>query len=202
MKSVQGSSSDMSAGGPDAKHKIAILKSANACFEKFGYFETSYADIAAHAGLEVKDITQVFQSKDRLLCEFISSYENELIIKLDECKDVGTSPLAQISDICKTALVFLRKHPAISAIWFEFYRHKVAKVVLRNMFEQIRSRIHELMKEGIATGKIKKKSEHDIIEAVMALFEGTLIFSRLEETSDFEARFENSWSIMQEGLRD
>ncbi len=201
MSNISGASSKQSDGRFGRTNRQAILESANACFERFGYFETSYADIAANAGLAVKDVTQVFASKDQLLCEFICSYENELSVKLDESKNSLSSQLSQICETCKAALVFLRKHPVITAIWFEFYRHNVAKVVLRQLFGQIRSRVLELVREGIAEGKIKKKDEHDIVEAIMALLEGTLIFSRLEDTTDFEDRFEASWSIMKEGLR-
>lgn len=181
--------------------KSSILEAAITCFEKFGYFETTYADIAANAGLKVKDVTQVFPTKDQVLAEYITTYEDALRIQLDAHDKAEETQLQQIYFICKTALIFLRTHKVITAIWFEFYRHNVAKVVLRRFFGQIKARLSDLVKEGIEQGTIKKKDEHDVVEAIIALVEGTLIISRLEESTDFEQRFDNSWAIMEEGLR-
>ncbi|MGH0002359.1 TetR/AcrR family transcriptional regulator [Pseudovibrio ascidiaceicola] len=181
--------------------KSSILEAAITCFEKFGYFETTYADIAANAGLKVKDVTQVFPTKDQVLAEYITTYEDALRIQLDDHDKAEETQLQQIYFICKTALIFLRTHRVITAIWFEFYRHNVAKVVLRRFFGQIKARLSDLVKEGIEQGTIKEKDEHDVVEAIIALVEGTLIISRLEESTDFEQRFDNSWAIMEEGLR-
>lgn len=142
-----------------------------------------------------------FPSKDEALGEYITRYNEELRDQFEFYEDPLTPHLTQIYTICKTTLVFLRTHKVITAIWFEFYRHNVAKVVLRGFFAQIKSRLGELVKLGIEDGTIKKNNERDIVEAIIALVEGTLIISRLEETTDFEQRFEDSWSIMEGGLK-
>ncbi|QUS58365.1 TetR/AcrR family transcriptional regulator [Pseudovibrio brasiliensis] len=201
MSDADSTHAGYSENSPALVSKSAILEAAICCFEKFGYFETTYADIAANAGLKVKDVTSIFPTKDEVLAEYITTYEDDLRMQLEGHEDPDATQLEQIYYICKTSLIFLRTHKVITAIWFEFYRHNVAKVVLRRFFGQIKARLAKLVSEGIEQGTIKKKNEQDVVEAIIALVEGTLIISRLEESTDFEQRFDNSWAIMEEGLR-
>ena len=187
---------------PVPASKSTILEAAITCFEKLGYFETTYADIAASAGLQVNDVTRVFPTKDQVLAEYITTYEDALRTQLEAHDETEETQLEQIYFICKTTLIFMRTHKVITVIWFEFYRRNVAKVLLHRFFGEIKARLAELVKEGIEQGTIrKKKNERDVVEAIISLVEGTLIISRLEETSDFEQRFDNSWAIMKKGLR-
>ena len=56
------------------------------------------------------------------------------------------------------------------------------------------------MKLGIEEGSIRPLPEPQIVDALMALTEGTLILGRLEGRTDLGIRMEANWDIFAQGF--
>lgn len=177
-----------------------ILSSAILCYEKSGYFETTMREIARAARLSEDVVMEMYNSKDEILSDFVEQRNTRLIALLDKLDNPQAQAPDRIHLICRTTLDFLSSHTGITSIWFEFYRHNVSKVLLREFFWEVRQRIANIVKVGIEEGSIRPLPEPQIVDALMALTEGTLILGRLEGRTDMALRMEANWDIFAQGF--
>ncbi|WP_108819507.1 TetR/AcrR family transcriptional regulator [Pseudovibrio sp. Alg231-02] len=181
--------------------RLIILNGALCCFARNGYFNTTFKEIAKETGLSQQTIGSIFASKDEILAEYLQMCDDEIVQQIKEETASDTDVLERIQSICVTTLIYLGTHSELTAIWVEFYKHHVARVVLKKFFGLLRTRISEQIIEGMENGVIRQANATHIVEAIVELFEGTLILSRLEGTNnEVERRFLASWEVMVEGL--
>ncbi|KZK88412.1 HTH-type transcriptional regulator BetI [Pseudovibrio sp. Ad46] len=181
--------------------RMIILNGSLRCFARNGYFNTTFKDIAKETGLSQQSIGSIFASKDEILAEYLQMCDDEIVQQIKEETASETDVLERIQSICVTTLIYLGTHSELTAIWVEFYKHHVARVVLKKFFGLLRTRISEQIVEGMESGVIRQANATHIVEAIVELFEGTLILSRLEGTNnEVERRFLASWEVMVEGL--
>ncbi|KZK75974.1 HTH-type transcriptional regulator BetI [Pseudovibrio sp. Ad13] len=181
--------------------RLIILNEALCCFARNGYFNTTFKEIAKETGLSQQTIGSIFASKDEILAEYLQMCDDEIVQQIKEETASDTDVLERIQSICVTTLIYLGTHSELTAIWVEFYKHHVARVVLKKFFGLLRTRISEQIIEGMENGVIRQANATHIVEAIVELFEGTLILSRLEGTNnEVERRFLASWEVMVEGL--
>lgn len=181
--------------------RLIILNGALCCFARNGYFNTTFKEITKETGLSQQTIGSIFASKDEILAEYLQMCDDEIVQQIKEETASDTDVLERIQSICVTTLIYLGTHSELTAIWVEFYKHHVARVVLKKFFGLLRTRISEQIIEGMENGVIRQANATHIVEAIVELLEGTLILSRLEGTNnEVERRFLASWEVMVEGL--
>lgn len=201
MNSPQERTTDGFSSATSQDSRTTILNGALSCFAKNGYFDTTFKDISQNAGLCLDDVKSYFSSKDEILAEYLKLCDYEIMERIQQDSKADVDELERIRTICISTLTYLGKHTELTAIWVEFYKHHVARVVLKQFFEILRARIRVQVHAGIAAGRIRNVEEGKIVEAIVELFEGTLILSRLEGNNDeVEQRFRASWRIMVSGL--
>ncbi len=179
-----------------------LVSRALDCFVEKGYFTTSFKELAHYLQLSEEETKAAFASKDVILSEYLTHCDDEILTQIKQATHPDGDALDHIRDTCLVTLSFLGRHEKLPAIWMEFYQYRVARVVLKQFFKQLRARITTQISAGMNSGSIRTADSTQLADSILVLFEGTLILSLLEaSTNQIEQRFLASWEIMIEGLQ-
>ena len=180
--------------------RAELLQAAMATFGKHGYYSTTIDAIAQEAGLSKGSVYRFFKTKDHILLAILDQYESDITAIIERKLSSSQSVVEGIEVAFKAGLIYVAERKELLSVWMEFYRHPDAMVRIRKMFSDSRAEYTAAFKQAIANGEIPKQPIDPIVNTLMAINEGFLILTEVEESFDFEMHINGVWNVMHQGL--
>lgn len=161
--------------------KEQILDIAQRLTQTQGFNGFSYKDISAEIGIKTSSIHYYFKSKDELAVSLIERYQHRLQLELNEIDATTLSPgqkLMSFAGIFRSLAETHHKFCLCGMMAAEYYSISLrAKEKLKNYFK---TAVHWMTDNFTSLGSTLPSND---AKAYLALLEGALLLSRLEEQS-------------------
>ena len=158
-----------------------ILESATRCFAQRGYHEATIQDICDHAGLSKGGIYTYFRSKAEILAALIEYNATDAMRWATTAAGQRGSALQRLEQIAETLIERVIEADGSKAhtpqlmleVWAEASKDPQLGDLLARGYDQWRTFITQLFREGIASGEIRADIDPNVLAAiVVAMFDG------------------------------
>jgi len=168
-----------------------ILEAATRCFAQRGFHEATIQDICDHAGLSKGGLYTYFRSKDEILAALIEYNLNDAMRWATSAAAQGTSALQRLERIAETLIESVLDGNGAKAqtpqlmleVWAEASKDPRLGDLLARGYDQWRTFIAQLFREGIASGEIRADIDPEVLAAiVVAMFDGLTLQESITRT--------------------
>lgn len=168
------------------KTKEIILNAAKSLFNQKGFFRTTYADIARHAGVNQATVYRAFKTKDNIF-RILLEEEYELITKESfHLSSWEESTLSRLKRLLTTNLMLTTQSRLFQHILRDEYSQ------FRNFFnskqEKAIRELKAIINEGIERGEIKRE-DPDFLVSVLLSFSYALRNLYRDEQVPLESKY-------------
>ncbi|HSQ77554.1 MAG TPA: TetR/AcrR family transcriptional regulator [Nitrospirota bacterium] len=158
--------------------KKAILSAARTVFAKEGFAATKIEDVAREAGIGKGTIYEYFRSKDDIFFALYEEMKIELHRRIFEFDGIS-SPKVQVNKMITSALLALEEWRDFGYILLDFWAMHKSGTSMKLRFDEIyddaRSSLSVLIKEGMRTGDFKKVNPSHAASALIAIIDGLML---------------------------
>jgi len=190
------------------ERKSRIIKAALTCFAHKGYHQTTMDDIVAESGLSKGGVYWHFKSKRDLFTAAITyafgGSPDDLAASLLESTATATEKLHALLDIFTQMMVsepLLETVPIILEAWSQNVRDPEVQELSRQVFEQYRRPLAQLIEAGIATGELKPVDAMTLASILIGVYDGLSVQALADpEAVDWEAVRETLAKTLLAGL--
>ncbi len=188
----------------DARERI--LAAAAAVFAQKGFADASMNDILRAAGVSKGGIYWHFSSKNEIVAAIFDHYFDAQLDALNQMLNREGSVTSRLQTYIGLAGAELALMAAQFPSSLEFYALAARDTFLRERlsyyFAAYRERIQQLIQQAVETGEWETDAVDSAADAVIALFEGTLlIWSVLPQSMDLGERLSAALEVLLRGLR-
>jgi AcrR family transcriptional regulator len=160
------------------KKKKALLMAARRVFARKGFAATKIDDVAREAGIGKGTVYEYFRSKDDIFFALYEEMKIELHRRIFEL-DHALPPREKLHRLVVSALQAFEHWRDFGYILLDFWAmHKngaSANIRFDEIYDEARSNLSLLIREGIRTGDFKKVNPTDTASALIAIFDGLLL---------------------------
>jgi len=158
-----------------------ILEAATRCFAQRGFHEATIQDICDRAGLSKGGIYTYFRSKDEILAALIEYNTTDAMRWATAAAGQGGSVLQRLERIADTLIERVIGSDGSKAhtpqlmieVWAEASKDPELGDLLARGYDQWRTFVTQLFREGIASGEIRADIDPELLAAiVVAMFDG------------------------------
>lgn len=190
--------------GPSEQRKNEILDAALEVFSKEGLSEASVDDVVRRSGLSKGTLYWYFKSKDRLVGALMKRFFSRELAKVRSLKDDTGSVRDRLLRYSREIVGEMKRMPR--ALTFEFYavaiRRRSVRKFLGERYVEYCEELASVIREGIERGEFRQTDAATLAAAITGLCEGLILLWAINpEAFPFEKRFEQSLTIMLEGVR-
>lgn len=190
------------------ERKSRIVKAALACFTRKGYHNTTMDDIVAESGLSKGGVYWHFKSKKELFTAAITNAfggsPDQILVPLLESSAGAAEKLHALLDMFTQMMVsgpLLETVPIMLEAWSQNVRDPEVQELSRQVFQQYRRPLAQLVEAGIATGEFKSVDSMMLASILIAVYDGLSIQAlAAPEAIDWEAVRETLAKMLVAGL--
>lgn len=194
-RQIQGSSH----ASPEER-QAELLQAAMTVFGKHGYHRTTVDAIALEARLSKGSVYRFFKTKDHILLAILDKFEED-IKAIIEGKIVNCESVLETLEITfRETLTYVAERSELLSVWLDFYRHPDAKARIKEMFVDSRKEYSDLFHHAIANGEIPEQPVEPMVSTLIAVNEGFLILTEVEENFDFGTHINGVWNVVKQGF--
>ena len=169
------------------KHN-AILESALTLFSKYGFHNTTIAQIAKNIGISTGSIYSYFPSKNSLAQEAIIFVTKILAKQLREINEKEIGSQEKITLFVQSYLVFVSKHPEMIEYFFKVYlsNKEIFSKEGKSGFELAVEFIDEveiLINDGVKSGEFRSNNFYISFSSIVGIL-GAITFLSCEKVLD------------------
>jgi AcrR family transcriptional regulator len=186
--------------------KGQILAAAMAVFAEKGFAKASMNDIVRASGLSKGGVYWHFKSKDALVTAIFDQFFKEQLALLDAVMAENGTAVTKLQELATFTSAGMAEVAAQFPSPLEFYalaaRDESLKNSLQEHFQSYRTKIGELVAQGVADGEFRPQNSEDVANTIIALFEGVLlIWAIVPESIDLGAQVETAVQLLLDGLQ-
>lgn len=168
-----------------------ILEAATRCFAQRGFHEATIQDICDHAGLSKGGLYTYFRSKDEILAALIECNLSDAMRWATKAAGQGTSALQRLERIAETLIESVLDGDNAKAhtpqlmleVWAEASKDPQLGDLLARGYDQWRTFIAQLFREGIASGEFRADIDPEVLAAIfVAMFDGLTLQESITKT--------------------
>lgn len=168
-----------------------ILEAATRCFAERGFHEATIQDICDRAGLSKGGLYTYFRSKDEILAALIENNLSDALRWAQSAADQGGSALQRLERVSETLIErIIEAHDAkahtpqlMLEVWAEASKDPQLGDLLARGYDQWRTFVTALFREGIAAGEIRADIDPELLaEIVVAMFDGLTLRESITKT--------------------
>lgn len=156
----------------------SVLAAARRVFAKKGLAAARIEDVASEAGIGKGTVYEYFRSKDDIFFALFEEMKRELHRRIFEI-DGALPPREKLRQLVSSALLAFEQWRDFGYVLLEFWAmHKgggSARIRFDEIYDDARSILSVLIKEGIKTGDFKKVNPLHTASALIAIFDGLLL---------------------------
>lgn len=141
--------------------KDSIIESAITLFNRNGYDGTSIRDIAAHAHVNVANISYYFNGKHGLLEHCLTSYFEKYLEKIEDVyRDILLDPLEKLKKVVEAIIQFQSLHPHLTRFVLREVSidSQVVREIMSTYYVKERFYFTKILEEGIEKKQFKKQT--------------------------------------------
>ncbi len=158
--------------------KKTILNAARAVFARKGIASAKMEDVSVEAGIGKGTIYEYFRSKDDIFFALFEQMKIELHRRIFEV-DRTLPPREKLHLLIRSALLAFEQWRDFGYILLDFWAmHKggsSTRIRFDEIYDDARSILSALIREGIKTGDFKKVNPANAASAIIAIFDGLLL---------------------------
>jgi len=183
---------------PPAVRKKQILEAALRCFGEKGLRAATMDDVVAASGLSKGAIYSHFQSKDEIFRALYGLFELDLFEAWSRLP--RTDPLETMRRMGDLFLERLLATRPLLDCWTEFLRQPASRERMAETYRESRRRLADLLREGIAEGRVVDSNAEHLAASLTALVEGLLLQAYVDPDFDPMAAWPTAWQLAARGL--
>ncbi len=158
--------------------KKALLMAARRVFARKGFTATKIDDVAKEAEIGKGTVYEYFRSKDDIFFALYEEMKIELHERIFEL-DNELPPREKLRNLVMSALLAFEHWRDFGYILLDFWAmHKngaSTNIRFDEIYDEARTRLSALIREGIRTGDFKKVNSVETASALIAIFDGLLL---------------------------
>ena len=158
--------------------KKALLAAARRVFAKKGFAATKIDDVAREAEIGKGTVYEYFRSKDDIFFALYEEMKIEIHRRIFEL-DSALPPKEKMRRLVQSALLAFEHWRDFGYMLLDFWAmHKngvSANIRFDEIYDEARSSVSALIREGIRTGDFRKVDPAETASALIAIFDGLLL---------------------------
>ncbi len=145
---------------PDARsdpRRERLFEAAAPLFERYGYRKTTIEEICREAGMSKRTFYEIYEDKGDLFLDLIQSYMNRIAEEWEQNLPGDYTPLQKLESLLTIYERMIREHPSVLVVVEDLdLMHKFSERIEMIRFLQIGGAVHNLLKEGVASGQFRE----------------------------------------------
>ena len=188
----------MAQHAPAEVRRQQILEAALGCFADRGYHAARMDDIVRASGLSKGALYWHFKNKEEIFLGLFERFETLVWQGWDAIDaDSPTEHLRLQGEIVLTTLLATRQ---LLDAWIEFIRHPLVRERFALIYRESRSRIADMVSEGIRRKEFRRAQPEHVAAAYTALVEGLILQALMDPDWDALAAWPEAWEVFSRGL--
>ncbi len=169
--------------------KAHILKTAQTCFVRKGYHQTTMDDIVREAGLSKGGVYWHFDSKKELFLSIIESTLGTAQAAMQESMTSQASAREKLDAVLAgfaamtTSGQILEIAPLTLEVWSQNLQDPEVNKVALTVYNQFRNSVVQVIEQGIAQGEFKPVNATALTSIILALYDGLMVQAIIDEAA-------------------
>jgi len=156
-----------------------ILEAAISVFSRQGFHKARMDDIVQESGLSKGTLYWYFESKDDIIIAILENLFEREFAGLEEILQAPVSVSERLLRFTEYSIADIQSMLNLVPLTYEFYslafRQETVRLVLRDFFRKYVEILEPVVQEGIDRGEFRPLIAKDVVMAIGALIEGTIL---------------------------
>ena len=185
--------------------KGQIVEAASKVFARKGLQKARMDDIVDESGLSKGALYWYFKSKDEIIDALLKKFLDRELQALEKIQQAKGPTAERIQDFVNLVVADIQNLKYFSSISFEFYamalRSKRIQKLFTEYFNRFKEVITPIIEQGIREGEFRNVNSLEVVVAIGALIEGTILLYAFDPVAiDIEKYVNSGMNLILNGL--
>jgi len=177
--------------------RLQIIRAAQSCFARKGYYRTTMDDIARESGLSKGSLYWYFESKRTLFLAMLDAWLEQVDRSLSELVETSlpiAEKLHRVAEVLVTIVNSSREMvPILLDFWAQTSHDPQITRRLAEVYGEYRRLLRRIVQEGIASGELRPLDVDQVATILCGIYDGLMLQWVLEPEAI-------SWSVVADTL--